>query len=266
MDLVDAHVHLSDEAFMEDGDEVICRAKDSGISLLVNVTTTIDELNKSFDYAERFPELRFCHVAGTPPQDAHTDIDEHFQYFQGFAQAGKLAAVGEVGLDYCFGEDDAAKERQKKVLKKYLSLALECELPLVVHCRGAFDDFFHMLDQYYHHDERSCPGMLHCFTGSLEEAQELISRGWYLSISGIVTFKNAQDLRSVVSQIPLDHLLIETDAPFLAPTPYRGKKNEPAYITHTIQAIAAIHGIDSQELAGIARSNVLRFLEGRKKG
>ncbi|MEF9519600.1 TatD family hydrolase [Chlamydia crocodili] len=266
MDLADAHLHLSDEAFMEDATDVIHRAKDSGVSLFVNVTTTIDELNKSFDYAERFPELRFCHVAGTPPQDAHTDIDEHFQYFQGLAQSGKLAAIGEVGLDYCFGADDSAKERQKEVLKKYLSLALECELPLVVHCRGAFDDFFHMIDQYYHHDERSCPGMLHCFTGTLEEAKELISRGWYVSISGIITFKNAQDLRSVVAQIPLNHLLIETDAPFLAPTPYRGKKNEPAYITYTVETIANIHGIDSQELADIARGNILRFLEGRKKG
>ncbi|BAE80815.1 deoxyribonuclease [Chlamydia felis Fe/C-56] len=266
MNLADAHVHLSDDAFVEDANDVIQRAKNAGISLLVNVTTTINELNKSFAYAERFSDLRFCHVAGTPPQDAHIDIEEHFHYFQGFAQAGKLSAIGEVGLDYCFAEDDMAKDRQKEVLKRYLSLALEYELPLVVHCRGAFEDFFHMIDQYYHHDKRSCPGMLHCFTGSLEEARELLSRGWFISISGIVTFKNAQDLRSVVSQIPLEHLLIETDAPFLSPTPYRGKKNEPAYITHTIEAIADIHGMDPHELADIACSNVVRFLEGHKKG
>lgn len=265
MDLADAHLHLSDEAFVEDADDVIRRAQDSGISLLVNVTTTIDELDTSFRYAERFPDVRFCHVAGTPPQDAHTDIEEHFHYFQGFAQAGKLAAIGEVGLDYCFAEDGPAQERQKEVLKKYLSLALDSELPLVVHCRGAFDDFFQMIDLYYHHDERSCPGMLHCFTGTLHDAEELLSRGWYISISGIVSFKNAEDLRSVVAQIPLEHLLIETDSPFLAPTPHRGKRNEPAYITHTIETIAHLHGMTPQELADIAQRNVLRFLEGRKK-
>ncbi|WP_348664144.1 TatD family hydrolase [Chlamydia vaughanii] len=265
MNLADAHVHLSDDAFIEDADEVISRAKDSGISLVVNVTTTIDELNKSFGYAEKFPDIRFCHVAGTPPQDAQEDIDAHFKYFQDVAQAGKLAAIGEVGLDYCFADTEETKERQKEVLKKYLSLALECELPLVVHCRAAFDDFFHMIDHYYHHDERSCPGMLHCFTGTLEEAKELLSRGWYVSISGIVTFKNAQGLRNVVAEVPLEHLLIETDAPFLAPTPYRGKKNEPAYISHTIEAIANIKDIAPEELAEIARGNVLHFLNGSKK-
>ncbi|WP_038500944.1 TatD family hydrolase [Chlamydia avium] len=262
MSLADAHVHLSDAAFCEDVDAVIARARDSGISLVVNVTTTKEELDTSFIYAERFPHMRFCHVAGTPPQDAQNAIEEDFRYFRDVAHTGRLSAIGEVGLDYFFANTENARERQKEVLRQYLSLALECSLPLVVHCRAAFSDFFSILDQYYHHDARSCPGMLHCFTGTLDEAKELLVRGWFVSISGIVTFKNAQNLRDLVAELPLDHLLVETDAPFLAPTPLRGKKNEPAYITHTLETIAAIHNMSVKELIDIAYANVLRFLRG----
>lgn len=260
MSLADAHVHLSDPAFCEDVDAVIARARNSGISLVVNVTTTKEELDTSFFYAERFPHMRFCHVAGTPPQDAQNAIDEDYRYFRDVARSGKLSAIGEIGLDYYFAETTLERERQQEVLRHYLALALECALPLVVHCRAAFPDFFSILDQYYHQDPRSCPGMLHCFTGTLDEAKELLARGWFISISGIVTFKNAQDLRDLVAEIPLDHLLIETDAPFLAPTPLRGKKNEPAYITHTMETIAAIHGMSVKDLMAIAYANVLRFL------
>jgi len=261
VDLADAHVHLSDDAFEEDINSVLQRAQDSGVSLVVNVTTTEKELNRSFAYAERFPKIRFCHVGGTPPQDVDQDIEEDYRNFHAAAHSKKLAAIGEVGLDYCFATEEGIA-RQKEVLQRYLALSLECELPLVVHCRGAFNDFFRMLDQYYHNDPRSRPGMLHCFTGTLEEAQELISRGWFISISGIVTFKNAQDLRDLVVELPLEHLLIETDAPFLAPVPYRGKKNEPAHVLHTINAVANVKGMFPQELAALAYKNVLRFLHG----
>ncbi|EPP34601.1 hydrolase, TatD family protein [Chlamydia ibidis] len=260
MAIFDAHVHLSDEAFCEDIDQVLKRAQDADVSLVVNVTTTAEELNRSFAYADRFSDIRFCHVAGTPPQDAHLDIEEDFRYFYELAHAGKLSAIGEVGLDYGFAKNQEAVDRQHDVLKRYFNLALDCQLPLVVHCRGAFSDFFRMLDLYYHNDSRSQPGMLHCFTGSLEEAKELISKGWYLSISGIVTFKNAEDLRNVVAEIPEEHLLIETDAPFLAPTPHRGKKNEPAYITRTIDTIGTIKGYNRNDLLSIVCGNLHRFL------
>lgn len=264
MSLADAHVHLSDAAFCGDVDGVMARARDSGISLVVNVTTTKDELDTSFAYAERFPHMRFCHVAGTPPQDAQNVIEDDFRYFRDVAHTGKLSAIGEVGLDYYFADTETARERQKEVLYQYLSLALECALPLVIHCRAAFSDFFSILDQYYHHDSRSCPGMLHCFTGTLDEAKELLARGWFISISGIVTFKNAQGLRDLVAEIPLDHLLIETDAPFLAPTPWRGKKNEPAYITHTMETIAKIYDMSIKDLKGTTYTNTLRFLNKTK--
>lgn len=260
--LIDAHVHLSDDVFVENIAHVIARAREAGLSLLVNVATTRRELETSFAYADQFPDAGFCHVAGTPPQDAQNAIEEDYHYFAKAARAGRLSAIGEVGLDYCFADTPATQQRQHEVLKRYLSLALECSLPLVVHCRAAFSDFFSMIDRYYCHDERSRPGMLHCFTGTLEEAKELIARGWYVSIGGIVTFKNAQGLRAVVQELPLEHLLIETDAPFLAPEPLRGKRNEPAYIAHTVEAIARIKGIDVRDLRAIVHANVLAFLRG----
>ena len=261
MSLTDAHTHLADEVFCDNIDDVLGRAQDSEVSLLVNVSSTVEELGRSFAYAEKFPNIRFFHVGGTPPQDAQEDIEAMVSYVRDLALGGKLAAVGEVGLDYSPRETDATIRRQHEVLRRYFEIALEARLPLVVHCRGAFRDFFQALDAYYINDPRALPGMLHCFTGSLEEAQELISRGWFISISGIVTFKNAQNLRDLVTQIPEEHLLIETDAPFLAPTPFRGKRNEPAYIVHTLQVLANLKGESEEELAAILRRNTLRFLQ-----
>ncbi|ANH78588.1 TatD family hydrolase [Candidatus Chlamydia sanziniae] len=260
MVLVDAHLHLADDAFCKDIDVVLRRAQDSGVSHVVNVTTTAEELARSFVYSERFSAIQFSHVAGTPPQDAQQDIESNFRHFYEAAHAGKLAAIGEIGLDYRFVNNEAAILRQKEVLRRYLNLALECDLPLVIHCRDVFDDFFHILDRYYSSDSRARPGMLHCFTGNLKEAHELLARGWFLSISGIVTFKNAQNLRDIVTEIPSNHLLIETDAPFLAPSPHRGKKNEPAYILHTINTVAQLKQVSSEEMRALVHSNLLRFL------
>ncbi|MEB2690327.1 TatD family hydrolase [Chlamydia suis] len=262
MEIIDAHVHLSSEEFIEDFAEVHLRGKTAGVTRVVNVATTKTELHRSFAYAETYPSWLFYHAAGTPPQDAQDDIEEDFQEFCRAAEGGKLAAIGEVGLDYLFAVQEHEQERQKEVLRRYLGLALQHELPLVVHCRGAFADFFSILDHAYCVDERARPGMLHCFTGTYEEAKELLARDWYISISGIVTFKNAQGLRDLVKQIPLERLLVETDAPYLAPTPLRGKRNEPANILYTLTQIAEIKGLSLNELQEAVFANVQRWLRG----
>lgn len=260
MRVADAHLHLADDAFVEDYAAVLQRASAAGVSLLINVTTTQDELVRSFAYAKQAPAIQFCHVAGTPPQDAQQEIESHFAYFVACAQSGKLDAIGEVGLDYLCIRTTEEKARQHQVLKRYLALALECHLPVVVHCRGAFPDLFHILDAEYCYHPRALPGMLHCFTGSLAEAQELIARGWMLSISGIATFKNAENLRQIVAEIPLSQLLIETDAPFLAPTPFRGQRNEPAYILKTMDIVATIHGMNQAAFVEHMFINASRFI------
>ena len=262
MEIVDAHVHLSCEEFVEDFEEIVLRGKTAGVTRVVNVTTTKTELQRSFVYADKYPSWVFYHVAGTPPQDAQEDIEEDFQEFCRAAEGGKLAAIGEVGLDYLFAVQESEQEQQKAVLQRYLRLALQHELPLVVHCRGAFKDFFHILDHVYCSDMRAKPGMLHCFTGTQEEAKELLARDWYVSISGIVTFKNARGLQDLVKEIPLERLLVETDAPYLAPTPLRGKRNEPANIIYTLTHISKIKGITLNELQEAVSTKLQRWLRG----
>lgn len=261
MNLADAHVHLADDAFLSDIEDVLQRTQQARVSLLMNVTTTVEELNRSFHYADLCPDICFLHAAGTPPQDAlnSESFDASFTYFQQEAYANRLAAIGEVGLDYLFATTEAQQEQQKIILKRYFSLALETELPLVIHCRQAFSDFFHMLDRYYLCDQRARPGMLHCFTGSLEEAEELLARGWYLSISGIATFKNMGTLKDVIPEIPVERLLVETDAPYLAPVPHRGRRNEPAFIQHTLAKIAEMKSLSLEELSQQVYNNLLNY-------
>lgn len=261
MNLADAHVHLSDDAFLSDIENVLQRTQQTRVSLLINVTTTKEELQRSFHYASLCPDIHFLHAAGTPPQDALDPIafDDSFSYFKQEAHAHKLAAIGEVGLDYLFATTETQKEQQKDILRHYLLLALETELPLVIHCRQAFSDFFHMLDRYYHNDKRAKPGMLHCFTGNLNEARELLHRGWYLSISGIATFKNQGTLKDVIPEIPLNRLLVETDAPYLAPVPHRGRRNEPAFIHHTLEKIAAMRNLSLEELSQHVCDNLKNY-------
>lgn len=261
----DAHVHLSDEAFHQDITDVLERTKQAGVSLVVNVATTREELDRSLRYAQEHPDLCFLHAAGTPPQDAcdPSAFEESFAYFREMAHSRTLSAVGEVGLDYLFAKTEQEKEQQHMILREYLQLSLETELPLVIHCRQAFQDFFRILDRYYCHDERARPGMLHCFTGTLEEARELLVRGWYVSISGIVTFKNAEFLREIVAEVPIERLLVETDAPYLAPVPNRGKRNEPAFIMHTLEKIAQIKGLSLEALAHQVRENLLSYTSSR---
>ncbi|WP_213318882.1 TatD family hydrolase [Chlamydiifrater volucris] len=257
MSLIDAHLHLADQSFQDDIWEVLLRAEAEGVGTLLNVSTTQQELKNAFRYAEASPNIRFLHAAGTPPQDALGDMEEDFAFFTKTAREGRLSAIGEIGLDYGFVHNEQEKVRQQEVFKKYLSLALECDLPPVIHCRNAFEDFFAIIDTTY---KNGRPGMLHCFTGSSEEAMQLVERDWYISISGIVTFKNAESLREVLQALPLELLLIETDAPYLAPVPFRGKKNEPAFIRHTFEKISSLKGVSVSELANIVKANMYQML------
>ena len=163
--------------------------------------------------------------------------------------AKELVAIGETGLDYHYSF--STPDNQKKYLRLYLKLALETKLPIIIHCREAFADFFEIIDSRL----PGCPGVLHCFTGTLKEAEEVLKRGWYLSLSGIATFKKSTELREVAKITPLDQLLIETDAPHLAPQSKRGLQNEPAYLLETAQMIAAAKGIDVIQLAQSTTAN-----------
>jgi TatD DNase family protein len=247
----DSHAHLSSEQVYPDVDAVLQRAKAAGVGTLVNICTDQASLDKGLALAERYPWV--YNVASTTPHDVDKEGEAFFPTVAALAKAGKLVAIGETGLDYYY--EHSAKSTQQDFLRRYLRLAKELSLPVVIHCRDAFADFFHILDEEYQEAGRHLPGVLHCFTGTMAEAREVIARGWYLSLSGIVTFKRSQELREVAAMVPVQQLLIETDTPYLAPQKYRGKQNEPGYLPETAALIAEIKGLSLEELAQVTTLN-----------
>jgi TatD DNase family protein len=217
----------------------------------VNICTDPESLIRSLTLRSQFPWI--YNVAATHPHDVEKEGEAHFPFFAQHAREGNLVAIGETGLDYHY--QHSTPEIQKQFLRRYLKLALECRLPVVIHCREAFADLFPILDEVY----RGAPFVLHCFTGTLEEAQQVIERGGYLSLSGVVTYKKSEQLREVAKSVPLDRLLIETDAPYLAPQSRRGKPNEPAFLPETASCIASLRSLSLEELALATSGNAQAF-------
>ncbi len=258
---IDAHIHLSSDVFDNTIEEVLQRAYEVGVRSVCNVVTNPKELLKSLDYAQRFSFIDFKHIAGKPPQDVYQASEAELTFFTEYAEKGVLSAIGEIGLDYHKNITCEEKEKQKELLISYIHLALSMNLPIIVHCRNAFKDFFSILERYYNPYDKSRRGMLHCFTGNEEEARQLIEYGWLISISGIVSFKNSQNLRDVVIKLPLENLVIETDAPWLAPVPMRGKINEPSFLIYTFNVVGALKNLSLDELSLKVRTNLQEFFK-----
>lgn len=239
--LADSHAHLSYEGIYEEIDAILARAKDRGVTSIINICTNALTLERGLEISSRYPWIRTA--ASTTPHDVAKDGEAFFPIVKQAAENGLLAAIGETGLDYYY--EHSPRDLQQKELIRYFHLALETNLPVVIHCRDAFSDFFEILDQEY----PSTKGVLHCFTGTVAEAKEVLKRGWYLSLSGIVTFKKSTELQEVAKIVPLEQLLIETDTPYLAPQTHRGKRNEPAFVADTAAFIAEIKGIPFELLA-----------------
>ena len=191
--MIDSHAHLGADDLFENIDEVLARAKNAGISEIVNICTNLVTLERGLALRKKFPWI--YNAAATTPHDVEKEGEEVFPHIAYHAIKGDLNAIGETGLDYHYTH--SAPEIQKLYLRRYLRLALECQLPVVIHCRDAFTDFFEILDQEYTIGGKHAPGVLHCFTGTVAEAEAVISRGWFLSLSGIVTFKKSEMLREV---------------------------------------------------------------------
>ena len=249
----DSHAHLTADSVYPQIDQILQRAKDANVTRIANICTDPNTLERGLVLSEKYPHV--YNVAATTPHDVDKEGAEAFPIFEKAARDGKLVAIGETGLDYHY--EHSKKETQQDYLKRYFDLAQELSLGVVIHCRDAFDDFFTLADQHYNQKNL----VLHCFTGTMGEAKEVIKRGWYLSLSGIVTFKRSEVLREVAKITPLEQLLIETDTPYLAPVPYRGKQNEPAYVVDTARCIAAEKNIDLESLANTTYQNACRFFQ-----
>lgn len=254
--MIDSHAHLTDDRVFPLIDEVLYRAKQAGVSTIFNMCTSDETLLRGLTLKKRYPWV--YNIAATPPHDVELDGDRLFPFMEQHAREKNLIAIGETGLDYYYHQK--TRDLQKRIFRRYLALAIECNLPIVIHCREAFDDFFEIIDQDYTLNGKHMPGVLHCFTGTMSDAEKLISRGWTLSFSGIITYKKSEALREVVKATPIEQLLIETDTPYLAPQSHRkSPMNEPAFLLETASTVASIKEISINELESQIALNIQKI-------
>jgi TatD DNase family protein len=246
--LVDSHCHLD---YAEDADrpQIIARARGAGVKTLLTISTKLREFPKVREIAESDPDI-WCSV-GVHPHEAE-DEDTTAETLLALTRHPKVVALGETGLDFYY--EHSPRDRQTSAFRAHIIAAREAGLPVIVHTRDADAETVELLEE-----ENYSAGVIHCFSTGRALAEHAMALGFYISLSGIVTFKNAQDLRDIVKDLPLDRILVETDAPFLAPIPMRGKKNEPSFITHTATLVAQIKGISVEELGRITTENFFRL-------
>jgi len=260
---VDSHAHIDGPEFDADREEIIQRAHAAGVSAILNVGTG----DPHSDAFERAIELGKSHqtvytAIGTHPHDARFYNDEAEQKTRSLIQNGeRVVAWGEIGLDFHY--DNSPRDVQVEVFKRQLRAARDLNLPVIIHTREAEAETIDILKTHYDGADRR--GVFHCFSGSEDLAKRALEIGFMVSFSGIVTFKKAEELRSVARQVPLDRLLIETDCPYLTPVPHRGKRNEPAYVVEVARCLAALHGLEIEELGRITTENFMRFFSLQKR-
>lgn len=247
--LIDSHCHLDFPDFAEDRDAVLSRAKAAGVELMVTISTKVSEAEKIISLAEAHDAL-VCSV-GIHPHEAGREAAVTAEQLVDLAAHPKVVGIGETGLDYFY--EHSPRDAQQKNFRAHIEAARLSGLPLIVHARDADEDTAIILEDEMQHG--AYPGLIHCFTAGPELAKRALDIGFYISISGIATFKNATDLRETIKSIPLERLLVETDAPFLAPVPNRGKRNEPAFVADTARALAEIKNVSPEELARITTDN-----------
>ena len=251
--LVDSHCHLDFPDFAEERGAVIERARAAGVGTMLTICTKIAEFDRIRAIAESDPDI-WCTV-GTHPHEAQGEPGTRAAHLVDLARHPKVVAIGECGLDFYY--DESPRDIQETVFRTHIEAARAAELPLVVHTRDADALTARILTETA--GDGGLRGVLHCFTSSEELARHALDLGFYISFSGIVTFKNAEDLRRTAAMVPLDRLLVETDAPFLAPVPKRGKRNEPAFVRHTAEFVANLRGISLAELTAATTDNFHRL-------
>lgn len=253
MTLVDHHCHLDFPDFADELDGVIARAKTAGVGLMVSISTRVRRFDRLLQIAAAHANV-FCSV-GTHPHYAHEELDVRVEEIVRLSRHSKVVAIGEAGLDYFY--DKSPRAAQEQGFRAHIAAARETQLPLVIHARDADEDMASILEEEMANG--TFPAVLHCFTGGADLARRGLELGLYVSFSGILTFKNSDELRAVAKSVPLDRLLVETDAPYLAPGKYRGKRNEPAYVVETAAELAKVKGVTVDELAQVTTENFFRL-------
>lgn len=250
--IFDSHAHYDDEAFEEDREELLAHMRENGVGYIVNVGASLQGAKDSVSLSKRYP----CVYAAVGVHPDHAgDLDEaKLLCLEELCRSPKTVAVGEIGLDYYW--DKASHKVQKEWFSRQLALAKKVDLPVVIHSREAARDTFDILKAEHF---GSTGGVIHCYSGSREMARDYLDMGYYIGVGGVVTFKNARVLKEVVEYVPLSSILTETDCPYLAPVPYRGKRNSSLYIPYVIKAIAEIKGIPAGEVERVTYENAKRM-------
>lgn len=256
MSLIDSHCHLDSPEFDADRDEVVARALEAGVEQMVAIGTGNGppDLEAGIRLADRYPQ--FYATVGIHPHDAAKATDPDFQRLAELLSHPKVVALGEIGLDYHY--DFSPRETQTSVFIRQMEIAAAAKKPIVIHTREAWDDTAALLEQYW--KPHGMGGIMHCFSGGPAEAQRALDLGFYLSFGGIVTFPKALDLQAAAKEAPVDRILVETDSPYLAPVPKRGKRNEPALVVHTARKLADLRGQSLEEVSLVTTENFRRLM------
>lgn len=251
--LIDSHAHIDDEKFNDDREAVIERATAAGLEIIINPGADEASSHRAVKLSETHKMIYAA--VGIHPHDAKDyESKKHGQMLRQWAKNDKVLAIGEIGLDYHY--DYSPRDIQKKVFIDQIEIAKECKLPIIIHNRESMADMQTILQTHFCKD---FGGVMHSFSGSVEMAKVFLEMGFYLSASGPLTFKNARKLPEVIAMMPLDRLLIETDSPYLTPTPHRGKRNEPANVYYVAKEVARIRKLDIEEIAAITTANAKRL-------
>ncbi|MDD7113098.1 MAG: TatD family hydrolase [Lachnospiraceae bacterium] len=250
--IFDSHAHYDDAQFDEDRVDVLSHLKDAGVERVVNISNGWDDLLKTLDLIKEVPFL--YGTVGVHPCKVSELNEARMEQMKDFCSRDKIVAVGEIGLDYYWMSDP--KDVQKEWFVRQLRLAKEVNLPVVIHSRDASQDTFDIMKAEH---AGTTGGVIHCYSGSLEMAREYVKMGYYLGIGGVVTFKNSKTLKKVAVEIPLENIVVETDCPYLAPTPHRGKRNSSAYLPLVIEEIARLRDISPEEVEQVTYENAKRL-------
>jgi len=251
--LIDSHCHLEYKGLVEDQAGVLSRAREAGVGAFLNISTKQAEWDQVVATAERESDV-FASV-GIHPHEADQHADLGREALLAASENPRVIGIGESGLDYYYDHSD--REVQRRLFRMHIDVARETGLPLIIHTRDAEDDTFHILEEEM--EKGAFPALIHCFTASDEFGAKVLDLGLTISISGIVTFKNAKSLQATAAKVPEDRLMVETDSPFLAPVPHRGKKCEPAYVADTARFVADLRGVESERLAEHTSANFIKL-------
>lgn len=251
--LIDTHCHLDFPDFEAERDDIVARAHAAGVKQMITISTRVRKFPAILAIAERYPSV-FCSV-GTHPHNADEELDIPVPELVALSAHPRVVAIGEAGLDYHY--DNAPREAQAIGLRNHIAAARETGLPLVIHSRSADEDMAAILTEET--GKGAFPFLLHCFSSGPDLARIGVELGGYVSFSGILTFPKSEELREIAKTVPLGRMLVETDAPYLAPKPYRGRRNEPAYVAHTAAVLAETLGVSTDEIARITTENAFRI-------